>query len=313
MNKLLNKILLFGTVVAVSTFGLSAENTISATNQEVMEQMDQPYCYLQTAGKYPTLYKCNPANKELVIVLCGTEKKDGEIDFAKKPADLEKLTPLRMKDMFYNMGTLLDKKYMRESITSSVLAEIFQLMQIMPKESYKGQVLWEEVSNGTPMKWTLKNKAELVSLLVYLGNKQALSNKKISRKPMLALFFVEETTLTDEDKAAIGLFFELVQTTNADVKEFYKTCDTNLNTFLDYQAKKIVGESWGELVLRQIETPFEEFDMKKLTAKITSSHVVWLIGTILTYKILVEPLVDGYIAGPLKTKIWGPKPAPDKK
>jgi hypothetical protein len=305
MNKLLNKMLLAGAVAATSTFGLFAENTKALTNQEIMEQMDQSFCFFQTSGKYPTLYKCTPANKELVILLCGTESQGSEIDFVKKPVHLEKLTPLRMKDMSYITGTLLDKKYMRESVTSQTIAKIFQLMHIMPKESYKGQVLWEEVTKGLPMKWSLKNKAELTSLLKYLKNQQVKTNSTISRKPLLALFFLEETVLTDADQDAISQYFELAQTTDANVKEFYKTCDTNLNTFLDYEAKKIVGESWGELTLRQIEEGFCDFDVKKMTAKYASTAVALVLAAIFIET--VKPTIRACFTRPIQNTLHLPQ------
>jgi len=251
-------------VVALSTTALSA----TLTNEELIKRMDQPFVYFKTMGKYPIMSYCHPGIKELKNVLCGTENIGGSCSLVKKPTDLETLTVLRMMDIFSETSTQVDKKYAsREAVISKALEAMFKVLHLMPRESYKGTVLVDELLQGLPMKWVLKNKEELHSLLAYINYKLSQTDQKPVRKSLLALEFSKETELTESEIAELSVYFELAKLDDPEIIKFYATCDANLAFYLDYPAKKYVAESIGESILREIEGDHNDFEFKKMTIK----------------------------------------------
>lgn len=245
-------------------------------------RIDQPFVIFKTYGKYPSVIECTPAINEAKIMFCGT----GNKECAKKAKDLENLCVLRKKIVNADAGTQIDRKYVRETVMGSTLAGSFNLLGLLSNDPYEGNVLINEYSKGLPMKWVVRDCADLRALQVYF---KAHTLPK-QEKPLLMLVVINGEKVVGDDLAFVNEYFELLDGSNAVAIEFFeKSQKTFVNISKTAKEAKYVLETFGDMVLREVESEFKDFDVKKLTVLATKTVIV-TFTLALTYKLFDELL-----------------------
>ena len=236
------------------------------------------FCELNTQGKYPAYSILKPIEKELRTFLCGTiSEKTNNPKLVDNFIDLKNLTPLRQLGDFSGIYKKSNVKY-EGWRDEAPIGKIIEKMILNPRH-YKGRIISDEYKKlDTPVfMWTLKNNNELKAIASYLL-KELKENK--DEKPLLVLNLIEDPkleALDDLDKQFLSEYFELVDPTNKDVKEYL----TNMKTlFFDIKSnigscKKYIDENLQEGIIRELEKFFEDFKIQDNIGKLIISFFLF--------------------------------------
>lgn len=245
-------------------------------------RVDQPFVIFKTYGKYPSLVKCTPSVGEATIVFVGT---DG-MHLARKAKDLETLSVLRKKTINADTNIQIDRKYVRETVMGSALVGSFDLLGLLSNDPYDGYVLVNEYNEGLPMKWVVRDLADLRALQTYFKSHTLPKQEK----PLLMLVVMNNEKIVGDDLAFVNAYFELLDGSNPCAAEFFaKSEKTFANIAKATKKAKYVLETFGDMILREVETEFKDFDVKKMTVWATKAVIV-AFTLALTYKLFDELL-----------------------
>lgn len=212
--------------------------------------------FKSTGGKYPYQLTYRPAQNELTTVLFGAQDENG-IRLVKSgdASDLVNLTPASTSLQFLDARLKITRKYFREAFLANVVSGILTVSGLLPRETYKGTCVVDEMQAGIAMKWVLQNPEELRGMQAYIEAKTAQNNITFTQKPLLLIDLLQGSELlTANDYNFLNKYFTLVSPTDTEKMEFYDKATAILMEITTSDVRySNVAESCCQRFLRQIE------------------------------------------------------------
>lgn len=287
MKMVLNKcaiaaalIINLGTTSTQAFVALSSNNEsrtpASAEAQALLEVIDTPVALFKTTAKDPYLMVYKPGASVLETIVFGWYKGTGtRVErVADATTQLELMLPIRQTLLFEDGPVKLDKKFVgwRESTIARGYEDIFKAIGVMADPYYKGNPLVDQYLEGIPMKWVLNEATEISSLRKYLQPRfdEAGIAGKGEKKPVLIIEFDgQDREITKEDQEFINKYFSPCSLTDEAIKTFFTTHQSKIrDAIVNGKDAKQVGESFADMMFRQIESVTSEFKTKEMAVAI---------------------------------------------
>lgn len=291
----------------------------SAEAQALLEVIDMPVALFKTTAKDPYLMVYKPGASCLETIIFGWYKGTGtRVDRVSNAAtQLELMMPIRQTLLFEDGPVKLDKKFIgwRESTIARGYEDIFKAIGVMADPYYKGNPLIDQYLAGIPMKWVFNTAAEISSLRRYLQPRfdEAGVAGKGEKKPVLIIEFDgQDTEISIEDQAFINKYFSPCSLTDEAIKIFFNTHQGKIrDAIVNGKDAKQVGESFADMMFRQIESVTSEFKTKEMAVAIVFGVLSGLLFEILheQKKEIIKGAKDGakeHVVEPVRRHVVKP-------
>jgi len=312
MNNMMKSMLAYGFAIAAGFVGLNAQDeqtrsfavVVPPAQREEFKKVDQPFMFFKTFGKCPYAMHYDPAVNQLNFTFLGSyDAKTDAVVYPRKGKDFETLTPMRFTQKFLDANVQIDRKYSghRESHAGKALEKFLKYFGIIHDHQYEGSFMLNEYKLGVPMKWVLRDLADLKGLIAYLSKKFTEEGIIATKRPLLLLEMVQDADKLDQnDKEFLNMYFELLDPYDINVKAFFSDCQKTLLDVMDLSKDaKNVLETYTEMVFGGLEKENHEFKGKEFAAKITT-----LVLAAFTTVMIID-IISEMVTKPLTGKVKG--------
>lgn len=272
-----------------------------------------PSCEFNSIGKYPSFTTVKTIEKEIRIFLCGTQSKEtGKRGVVKNESDLENLIVLRkMTDIggWFKKENVKYEGWRKEAPIGNIIEKI-----LLPKRHFEDEAdhaIISAIKRNSVIILTLQNNNWLKGFAANMLKSFIEADFNPTKKSLLVLNLIDDPKLETIDATSrefLTTYFELVDPTNNDIKEFFKDQQTR---FFDIKSNmshcnKYIDENLREGVIRTLEKHFEDFKIKDNLGKIIIAFLT--IEMLYNHKALTELFVSqmSKLKGLIDVRLNGP-------